>query len=374
MRASGMNADTSSISRRQFIAVATAATVGAIHLRASAQGRTAERFTSVVPDLRKVSQVRRDRLAANADSLEPRELNALLPEITEIELHNKGTTPPAAGRTLRIAAWNMERGRHWEDGANLIREHVALKDAGVVLLGEMDLGMARSGNVHTTRNMADVLGMNYAYAIEFIELTGGEKEERERYPGANERGYHGNAILSRYPMRNLRMLRFPGIEKWFGDYQQRLGGRNALLAEIDFRGHSVTLCSTHLESGGTPTDDAFRTEQGRYILTEILDHAGDAPVLLGGDLNARPNAQVIADLRESGIDIDSANDLTANTVQRVAKGRVETYAAHIDYLCPRGVEVVRGEFSPAVVLAAYPLDPEGKMLGDHAIVTAELQL
>ncbi|MEK7792908.1 MAG: hypothetical protein AAB353_00185, partial [Candidatus Hydrogenedentota bacterium] len=170
--------DTISISRRQFIAVVTAATAGAIHPRASAQDNTADRSAIVVSELRKVSQERRDRFAENSDGVTPRELNALLPEITEIELRNDSATPPHGERNLRIAAWNMERGRFWEDGAKLIREQPALRDAGVILLGEMDLGMARSENVHTTRNMADALGMNYAYAVEFLELTGGDKEER----------------------------------------------------------------------------------------------------------------------------------------------------------------------------------------------------
>jgi hypothetical protein len=132
------------ISRRQFIAVAAVATGGALQPRVSAEERTAERFTTVVSELRKVSQERRDRLATNADGMAPRELNATLPEIVEIELRNDAATPSTAGRNLRIAAWNMERGRYWEDGAELVREHPALRDAGVIFLGEMDLGMARS--------------------------------------------------------------------------------------------------------------------------------------------------------------------------------------------------------------------------------------
>ena len=138
----------------------------------------------------------------------------------------------------------MERGRHWEGGARLIRETEALRDPDILLLGEMDLGMARSGNAHTTRALATALGMNYAYGVEFLELTGGELEERKLYPGENEWGYHGNAILSRYPLRNVRMLRFPGIEKWYEGkganesekVQKRLGGRMALFATVRLDG------------------------------------------------------------------------------------------------------------------------------------------
>ena len=54
----------------------------------------------------------------------------------------------------------------------------ALRDPDLIFLGEMDLGMARSANKHTTREMAAALKMNYAYGVEFLEFTGGEAEER----------------------------------------------------------------------------------------------------------------------------------------------------------------------------------------------------
>src|SRR5687768_9457766 len=247
--------------RRTFLA-----TAGLPFLKIAEPKAVAMRLVSRVVDrLRPVSQQRRDALALNAAGKPAVELNRTVPEIDEIEVFN-GAPAAAPRKTLRVVAWNMERGRHWKDGARLIRETESLRDPDLLLMGEMDHGMVRSGNVHTTKMLAQELGLNYAYGVEFLELTGGELGERELYPGVNEWGYHGNAILSRYPLKDVRMLRFPGIEKWYAGVgadegervQKRLGGRMALFATINV-GRDISIVSTHLESSAK--DAAARTRE-----------------------------------------------------------------------------------------------------------------
>ncbi len=336
----------------------------------AAAAQEAIRYTATAADLAPIGAERRADLAANPHAKSATELNALIPETEVIELDN-AIANAAPGETLRVIAWNTERGRHWRDCVRLIQEHPDLQNPDVILLGEMDLGMARSANEHTTREMALALGMNYAYGVEFLELTGGEKEERERHPGENSLGYHGNAILSRYPMKNVRMLRFPGIEYWYANYQKRLGGRNALLAEIVTGGKTLTLCSTHLESVRGET--ALRLRQGEMILREIEEHGGGMPVIFGGDLNARPDEPVIGALRSAGFLVDEANDLATFTAQRLQDGRVTLWGAHIDYLAVRGLDIARDPSPPAVVVAAYPPGPGEKLLGDHAAVVVNVK-
>jgi endonuclease/exonuclease/phosphatase family metal-dependent hydrolase len=343
----------------------------------AAAGRTSSR---VVDRLRRISSRRRDALAKNAEGRTVEALNRSIPEIDEIEVRNgvSSATPPKA---LRVVAWNMERGRHWRDGARLIREAEALRAPDLLLLGEMDCGMARSGNAHTTRELARALGMNYAYGVEFLELTGGEIEERKLYPGANEWGYHGNAILSRYPLHDVRMLRFPGIEKWYAGVgandgervQRRLGGRMALFATVRL-GRDVTVVATHLESSSK--DAAARTAQTAQLLDTLRGYAKDTPVILGGDLNATPDEAMFEAVRAAGFRPDESNDLSLGTRQKVQEGKVAILENHIDYVLVRGLPVVRDATSPKVVAAAYPpgsTDPSA-MLGDHAIVTAKVAL
>ena len=260
----------------------------------------------------------------------------------------------------------MERGRHWKDGARLIREHDALRDPDLLLMGEMDLGMARSGNAHTTRELARELGMNYAYGVEFLELTGGELGERELYPGANDWGYHGNAILSRYPLRNVRMLRFPGIEKWYAGVganegervQKRLGGRMALLATVRPGSRDVAVVCTHLESSAK--DAAARSRETALLLDEIRAYAKDSPVILGGDLNATPDEAMFTAVRAAGFRPEDSNELSVGTLQRLVDGKVAIRESHLDYVLVRGLAVVKDATSPKVVLAAYPSAPTGR--------------
>jgi endonuclease/exonuclease/phosphatase family metal-dependent hydrolase len=302
-----------------------------------------------------------------------------MPEIDDVEVFN-GAPAAAPRKTLRLIAWNTERGRHWRAGARLIQETEALRDPDIVLLGEMDLGMARSANEHTTREMAAALGMNYAYGVEFVELTGGELEERRLYPGANDWGYHGNAILSRYPLRNVRMLRFPGIEKWYaGAYgadegeklQKRLGGRMALFATVALP-RDVTIVSAHLES--SRKDGAARQRQTEMILAELRAHAGGTPVILGGDFNAVPGEAMFADLRAAGFVVEDTNATAGGSTQKVVDGKVVIGEHYIDYLLARGLRAVRDETSPRVIPAAYPPGASGTLLADHAIVTAKVEL
>jgi endonuclease/exonuclease/phosphatase family metal-dependent hydrolase len=350
--------------RRTFLAVAAGGALG----QAPAQTAGRAKLTSrTVRELRRVSQERRDRLAANPEKTAPAELNRLIPEIDDIEVLNTSSNAKP-GKTLRVIAWNTERGRYWREGVQLINETPALRDPDLILLGEMDLGMARSGNVHTTREMAAALKMNYAYGVEFLEFTGGEPQEREQYPGANEWGYHGNAILSRFPLRDVKMLRFPGIAKWYGDYQKRLGGRMALLAKVP----GMTVVATHLESARE--DSAARKAETDLLLEEVRRYAGRSPILLGGDLNAVPEEPMFDAVRKFGFEVEGSNDLAGGTMQHVVDGKFQMEKYHIDYVLVKDLRVVHDDTSPKIVPAAYPAGDTGKLLADHAIVTAKIEL
>lgn len=330
----------------------------------------AQRFTQTVSALPVLDRARRDELARNSEGRSPAELNQLVPEINAIELDNS-LSQAAAGNPLRLVAWNLERGRSWRQAAQLLQTHPALKDADVLLLSEMDHGMARAHNEHTTRELAQVLGMNYAFGVEFLQLSRGTPQEQAAYAEDNAVGYHGNAILSRLPLQNLRLLRCPGIEKWYGSSEHRLGGRSAIVAEIQVGEQSVTLVSTHLESG--PDDQPSRDREGQIILQEVA-MAGDRPVVVGGDFNSVPSAPVIEQFRAAGFQVEAANDLSQSTFQECVDGQIRPGRNHIDYLLVRGLPVARSRFSPAVVMGAYPCEPTGHLISDHAAVVVEVTL
>ena len=73
-----------------------------------------------------------------------------------------------------VAAWNVERCLFPEASA----QHLVPHEVDVILLSEMDRGMARILQRNTTRIMAEALGMTYAYVVEFYEMDLGGETER----------------------------------------------------------------------------------------------------------------------------------------------------------------------------------------------------
>ncbi|MEM6521259.1 MAG: endonuclease/exonuclease/phosphatase family protein [Cyanobacteria bacterium P01_D01_bin.71] len=329
-----------------------------------------EMYTNTVRRLRTIGCDRLDWLAHNPDGKSGHELNQLIPEINDIELDNQ-PAKASPSDTLHVAAWNLERGRHWRDAVKLFQQHPRLRRVDILCLSEMDDGMARSQNEHTPRELALALGMNYVYGVEFLQLSLGTPQEQAEVAGTNSRGYHGNAILSRFPLQSPSLLRLPGIEKWYGSFEHRLGGRLALFADIQLGDRTITIVSTHLESGETETEK--RAQEGQLILAAIATYYGDRSVIVCGDLNSRPNAPVINHFRAAGFLVEETNDLTRSTYQLIENGLIQPGNFHIDYVMARGFQVAEAAKS-AVIMAAYPCEPTGKMLSDHAIVTTTLQL
>lgn len=176
--------------------------------------------------------------------------------------------------SLRVAAWNVQRGGAVDEIAARLRD---LK-IDVALLSECDIGMARSGNRDTVAEIADRLGMYHACAVEFRELGLGNAEEREGFVGqANSTGLHVNAVLSRHRFRRVARIVLDDGDAWLESDQPRIGGRNAVAAEID----GVWYAAAHLESRCDPEE---RERQMRR-LTAALSGADRA--VIGGDFNTR---------------------------------------------------------------------------------------
>ena len=254
------------------------------------------------------------------------------------------------GPILRVACWNIERGLNFD----LIRlalsdpdgfEHAAqeraaldpnklpqieqqlrtLRDADVIVLNEVDLGMKRTDYRDVAKDLAGALGMNYVFGVEFVEVDrlddlGMEKFQLEDpsltqqmqadlAPDPNRYlGLHGSAVLSRYPIQNARIYRLPVCHDWYQtenatiskleqgkrlgankifleriEREVRQGGRMAIIADMkipELPGGLATVVNVHLENKCKP---GCRTKQMDALLTRIkeLEH----PVIMAGDLN-----------------------------------------------------------------------------------------
>jgi hypothetical protein len=212
--------------------------------------------------------------------------------------------------------------------------------------------------------------MNYAFGTEFIEVDPialGTEEFRgvkdldrealteqitidpERY-----KGLHGTAILSRFPLMNVRLIPFrTQAYDWYATEKKgvtqiekgrrlasevafqekvarevRRGGRTMLLAEIEspeIPGGRFTIVATHLESRTKPGN---RVKQLQELLETIKPIAG--PVVVAGDMNT------------------SSRDSTPTSIKREIKKRLGSKK----YWAEQGIRFLAGLSWPNSLLLA----------------------
>ena len=197
-------------------------------------------------------------------------------ESPEIGHFSTGEEP--ARDSYRVLAWNLERGIQLDGQIEAFHTHEYLRTADVLLLTETDVGMARTGNRDVACELAKELGFHYAFVPCYLNLVKGAGSERE-VEGENDLGLHGNALLSRYPIREVRAISLKnGIDKMSGR-EKRLGSQAAVAAEIEFPNYRMTAVSVHLDANST---QRHRRDQMRTVLDAL---PANGPVLIGGDWN-----------------------------------------------------------------------------------------
>jgi endonuclease/exonuclease/phosphatase family metal-dependent hydrolase len=276
------------------------------------------------------------------------------------EAYFKGAKPrpldvPELGPSLRVAFWNIERGLELDDIQLFLKDKNAfmakvkgernkaeksgkrvrdveleklpqeidiLKAADVWVLNELDWGVKRTKYREVVRELAKALNMNWAYGVEFLEIDskqlgtdqfddGEDKELQERLREEFKvdkdrvRALHGNAVLSRYPIRSARIVPFTVGYDWFKESkirplekgkreaskligedmmrEVRRGQRMTLYVDLDIPqapGQRVTIASTHLENRTRPKT---RRKQLEQLLKDSRDLKN--PVIIAGDMN-----------------------------------------------------------------------------------------
>ena len=214
----------------------------------------------------------RQRLGALLEEASQAEVMGKIPQFSQAEVHNLAPLPARAPEALGMLVFNMERGVCLEELGDFLETCPAVRPFDVILANELDDGCVRSGGKNTTLELAKRLGMNAAFGLEFIELVNGE----------DSKGFHGNAIFSRWPIKRAKAVRLPEQYNWYFDRQRRIGGRLAVLAELDVAGTPVGVGAIHLENR---THGPGRRAQLSAVLAEAEAMFPGMPVILGGDLN-----------------------------------------------------------------------------------------
>ena len=245
-----------------------------------------------------ISQKVRDDWLMEIGNTPGNKLNEKVPNLDEVEIDNTIAIPESchiAGsvsqsseranhQVLKVVGFNAGRGTYWAEFAEMVEAMPELEKPDLIILNEMDIGMARSGNIHTTRKLAFRLGMNYAWGLEFVELSNGSWQEQNQTEGMkNAMGLHGNAILSRCPMYDPVIYRDKLDERYFshkrfsGNAQgseKRLGGRMGLFVRT---GEMVmTDLNSSKDHASTPhviVGSVHKLEEKTYR-KEIWDYLG----------------------------------------------------------------------------------------------------
>ncbi len=178
-------------------------------------------------------------------------------------------------------SWNIDRGTE----LGVIGSELEQNPADLLLLQEVDLNTARAQHKDVAAELAHRLGLNASFAPEFEELS----QEQEGRPA-----YIGQATLTRLPVRRSRVLRFNRQSSFWKPHswipssislmQRRLGGRVALVSELEFHGRLLVVYNTHLESRSAGPIQAAQLDE---ILADLKQYPPQAAVILGGDLNTK---------------------------------------------------------------------------------------
>ncbi|MFM7131210.1 MAG: endonuclease/exonuclease/phosphatase family protein, partial [bacterium] len=174
----------------------------------------------------------------------------------------------AAGREkkIRVLSYNIYHGEGMDGKFNYERTAAIIKaaDPDFVALQEVDKKTMRASGVDQPAELARLTGMHGIFGKQ-IDYSGGD---------------YGQAILSKYPVKDSNIHWLPGIPE-----RER---RIAFEVTVERAGREMKFVTTHLHH----QNNTFREQQAAELNRIYAD--SKVPVILAGDLNAMPESQPIA--------------------------------------------------------------------------------
>ncbi|MHC4606129.1 MAG: endonuclease/exonuclease/phosphatase family protein [Planctomycetota bacterium] len=201
--------------------------------------------------------------------------------------------PPAERGSIRIAAFNIAHGRgggasNWSDDLERGRRIGAIGamlrvlDLDVAVLNEVDFDSSWSGGGDQAHAIAAVAGL--PYVVEQASFDVSVPFFRARF---------GNAVLSRHPIAEARMVNLPGhsgLEAFLA------GKKRGLLVRVTpVDGDPFRVLALHLE----PREEPTRLASVQVIPGLVAEDA--APLFVAGDLNTGFENDSLTWLRGKGL-------------------------------------------------------------------------
>ena len=189
---------------------------------------------------------------------------------------------PEAG--LRVLVYNIHAGKDAGGVDNLPRvaSMIAESRADIVLLQEVDSATRRGGGVDQLASLAALTGMHGAFGST-IEWQGGS---------------FGLGVLSRYPITTQRLvpLRTEPMQPRVGYSREP---RGMLVASVATPHGALAVVNTHLDAG---RDGQWRRQEVAHLVAVADSLRGSGVhVIVGGDLNARPESAELQPLAGAGL-------------------------------------------------------------------------
>jgi len=181
---------------------------------------------------------------------------------------------------LRAICWHLENGQNFKGILETLRNRALVSQADIYFFPATDIGMARSGNRNVIRDLAIELGYNYFFATSFLHLTAEPSDDGAQH--TNRLGLEGNAIMTRLPLSNLRIIPLTNFQDPMKEDRKRIGCQKALLADlIAANGKKITVVCVNLPNHSSSRQ---RAKHIKFILNRLKKEELSHPTLLGGDL------------------------------------------------------------------------------------------
>jgi len=180
---------------------------------------------------------------------------AVDPQALPCEVARHEPAPAEPRDALRVVTFNVHFGADVLGLARAIRSNPRLIRADVLLLQEIE---SHPGDNRAAK-LAETLNLNLVYAPARIEGD----------------GTHGLAILSRYPLADLEVLRLEQYDLGFRAIRRRI----AVAATVQLPGRTVRVYNVHLDTRLTPEE---RLRQLAPVVAEALKQPA---AIIGGDFN-----------------------------------------------------------------------------------------
>lgn len=267
--------------------------------------------------------------------------------------------------SLKVASYNIAHGRGGELGAKnrshqtkqALLEHldkisaqIRNENPDIIVLNETDFSSAWSFNVNQAAYIAVKCG--YPYLLE-------QKNMGVSFPFYHL--YFGNAILSRFPIRNESFIDFHPYSRL---EDLVAGNHDAVLCEVKLPSGPVAILGVHFE---------YRSETIRLRCAEMLTEITSTinhPVIVLGDFNSTPQGLAKSKKSESGKNAMSFlfNEKGFVSFLRGEKAKnIYTFPSGkpdrlIDWIIGRGIKA----FSNSKVIHSD--------LSDHLMIVTEVQI